>query len=151
MHVRQRFPLAIVLACALSAACAPPAPQQCQRYDALSLNPENRFSSRLDWRSDRLLDLPMERIEVAISAVRPMKGPVELVHVVGNTETDHWTLTVPDFNNAPITICTIQMAGTAAVCGATVVNTPFSPGGYYYLKAGENRVLEAGLAFYLCD
>ena len=128
-----------------------PAPQQCQRYDAVSLNPENNFSARLDWKSDRMVDLPMERIEVAISAVRPMKGPVELVHVIGNTEADHWTLTVPTFNNAPISLCTIQPAGTAASCGASLRHTPFSPDGYYYLRANENRVLEAGLAFFLCD
>jgi hypothetical protein len=28
---------------------------------------------------------------------------------------------------------------------------PYFPGGYYYLRPNANVVLEAGLAFYVCD
>lgn len=131
--------------------CTEPKPQACQRYDALSLTRENGFSARLDWKSPRMVDSAVERIEVAVAAIRPMTGPIELVHVVGDSEADHWTLHVPDFNNSPTSLCSISAAGEPPNCGAVLQNPPFSPGGYYYLRAGGNTVLEAGLSFYLCD
>ncbi|HEY2773496.1 MAG TPA: hypothetical protein VGK20_05535 [Candidatus Binatia bacterium] len=142
----------VALSCALAVAtCAPPAPQPCQRYDALSLNRENNFSSRVDWKSARMVNLAQEHVELAISAVRPMRGPLELVHVVGDTEADHWTVTVPDYNNAPVSLCLISPPGVVANCGASLQGVPLSPTGYWYLRTGENTVLEAGLSFFLCD
>ena len=140
-----------VLVAALATGCADPSVQKCRRYDALSLTRENGFSARLDWKNSRTVDLNGERIEVALTVIRPIRGPIELVHLVGDTEADDWNLSVPDFNSSPTSLCTISVPGTAANCGATLVNTPMSPGGYYYLRAGDNTVLEAGIAFYLCD
>lgn len=131
--------------------CAEPSIQKCQRYDALSLSPENGFSARLDWNRPQMVDLSVERIEVALTAIRPIRGPIELVHLVGDTEADHWSLSVPDFNNSPTSLCSISPPGGMPNCGATLKNTPYSPGGYYYLRAGDNTVLEAGLSFFLCD
>jgi hypothetical protein len=135
----------------LAAGCTAPAPQPCQRYDALSLSRENDFSARFDWKDSRTIDLPLERVEVAISAVRPMKGPVELVHMVGDTVADHWTLAIPDRGVATVSICAVSPPGGPSSCGASLRNLPLSPGGFYYLRAGDNTVLEAGLAFYICD
>lgn len=131
--------------------CTAPAPQNCQRYDALSLNRENGFSARLDWSNGRLIDLGMERMEVALTVIRPVRGPIELVHLVGDTEADHWNLTVPDTSNVPTALCSIAQQGTPASCGAVLQNVPFSPAGYYFLRANDNTVLEAGLSFQLCD
>jgi len=136
----------------VSAGCTAPETVQCQRYDALSLSRDNGFAAALDWKDSRTVDLPGERIEVAVSAVRPMKGPVELVHLIGDAVADRWTLNIPDYNNAPISVCTISPAGGPPPnCGAALKNAPFSPLGYYYLRAGDNTVVEAGLAFFLCD
>ena len=131
--------------------CSEPRVQACQRYDALTLTRENGFSARLDWKVPRMVDLGVERIEVALTVIRPMRGPIELVHLIGDTEADHWTLQVPDFNNSPTSLCSIAAAGAPPNCGAVLQNTPLSPGGYYYLRAGDNTVLEAGLSFFLCD
>lgn len=135
----------------LLAACAPPATQRCHRYDALSLTRENGFAAKLEWKDRRMVDSPPERIEVALTVIRPIKGPIELVHVLGDVEEDHWPLAVPDFNNVPTSLCWISPPGAAANCGATLQSVPYSPVGYYYLRPGDNTVLEAGLAFYLCD
>jgi hypothetical protein len=142
----------VALAAALvgAASCSGPQVQHCQRYDALSLTRENGFSARLDWKNPRMLDLPGERLEVALTVIRPIRGPIELVHLVGDTEMNHWNLQVPDFNSSPTSLCSITTNGQAN-CGAMLVNVPVSPGGYYYLRAGDNVVLEAGLSFYLCD
>jgi|GEM_PF-1895943 len=135
----------------LVAACGPPATQPCHRYDALSLTRENGFAAKLDWKDQRMVDAAPERIEVALTVIRPIKGPIELVHVIGDVEEDHWPLAVPDFNNIPTSLCWIAPPGTPANCGATLQSVPLSPVGYYYLRAGDNTVLEAGLSFYLCD
>jgi len=134
-----------------AAACSQPAPQKCHRYDALSLTRDNAFAGKLEWKEKRMIDAAPERIEVAMTVIRPIRGPIELVHVVGDVEEDHWTLSVPDFNNVPTSLCWIAPPNGTPNCGASLQNVPFSPLGYYYLRPGDNTVLEAGLSFYLCD
>lgn len=141
----------VLLAVGGVAGCKGPTVPNCQRYDALTLTSENNFSARLDWNRNLSLDLPSERIEVALTAIRPIRGPIELVHLVGDTEADHWMLHVPDFNNSPTSLCSISTSAAMPNCGAVLTNLPVAPGGYYYLRGGDNTVLEAGLAFYLCD
>lgn len=131
--------------------CAPAAPQRCHRYDALSLTRENGFAASLDWKGDRAIDIPPERIDVALTIIRPIRGPVELVHVLGDVETDHWVLTVPDQNNVASGVCWITPPSGTASCGATLQDLPYFPGGYYYLRPNANVVMEAGLAFYICE
>jgi hypothetical protein len=145
--------LAAVLVSVLAfAACAPAVPQKCQRYDALSLNRENGFAAALDWKNGKAIDAPPERIDVALTVLRPMRGPIELVHVLGDVETDRWSLSPPDQDNVVSGICWITPPGTLpGICGATLQVLPYFPGGYYYLRSNGNTVLEAGLAFYLCD
>jgi len=139
------------LVAASAMGCSEPKLQACQRYDALSLTRENGFSARLDWKNPRMVDLSMERIEVALTAIRPIKGPIELVHTIGDTEANSWMLQVPDYANSPTSLCSIAPAGALPSCGAVLQNVPLAPGGYYYLRAGDNTVLEAGLSFFLCD
>lgn len=141
----------MVLGVGLVTGCGAPAPHPCQRFDAVSLNRENGFSARVDWPRKAMLDLAGERIEVALSVARPLHGPVELVHVVGDTEADRWTLQIPDPNRAPVALCQIGASSNTTNCGASITNAPFSPAGYYYLKEGDNTVFEAGLAFFVCD
>lgn len=136
---------------ALASGCTPPSPRPCQRYDAVSLTRENGFSARYDWKGKGLVDLPGESLEVSITALRPMKGPVELVHVVGDTTADVWKLAVPDVGNQLTSVCAIAPGGAMPPCGAVLQNLPLAPGGYYHLRAGDNAVLEAGIAFQICD
>ena len=135
----------------VTVACAPPAAQRCHRYDALSLTRENGFAAVLDWKDDRGIDTVPERIDVALTFVRPLHGPIELVHVVGDVEADRWMLTLPDQNNIASGVCWITPPGGTPNCGATLKDLPYFPSGYYYLRPNGNTVLEAGLAFYLCD
>lgn len=139
----------LAFGCALTA-CAPAATQRCQRYDALSLTRENGFAASLDWPTDRVIDAPPERVAVALTVVRPMRGPVELVHVLGDVESDRWVLTLPEQNNVASGVCWITPPAGTPNCGAVLHDLPFFPGGYYYLRANGNAVMEAGLAFYIC-
>ena len=131
------------------AACSPPTSPACQRYDAGTLVPENGFATSVPWDTELGLDKPQEHIEVALFIVRPVRGPIDLVHVIKNREEERWSLTIPDAGQGS-TICTIAPQGGAPNCGATIRDVPHMPGGYYYLKPNGNTVLEAGLAFYLC-
>ena len=131
--------------------CAAPTTQSCQRYDAVSLTRENGFAASLDWKGDRAVDLPIERLDVALTILRPIHGPVELVHVVDDVETDRWVLTIVDQNNVSSALCSITPPGGTPNCGATLQDLPYFPGGYYYLRPNANLVVEAGLAFYVCD
>jgi hypothetical protein len=141
---------AVILVLA-TAACAAPAVQHCHRYDALSLTRENGFAASLDWKDERGIDRLPERVDVAMTIVPPLRGPIEIVHVVGDAEADRWALTPPDVNNVASSVCWITPPGVMPNCGATLQDLPFFPGGYYYLRGNGNTVLEAGLAFYVCD
>lgn len=134
-----------------TAACAAPATQRCHRYDALALTRENGFAASLDWKDTRGVDSPPERVEVALTVLRPLRGPIELVHVLGDVETDHWVLTPPDNGNVASSVCWITPPGTMPSCGAMLQDLPYFPSGYYYLRPNGNTVLEAALAFYVCD
>ena len=142
--------LALALA-SMTAACTPAAPLRCHRYDALALTRENGFAATLDWKGPGAVDTPSERVEVALTVLRPLRGPIEMVHVVGDIEADRWILTPPDQNNVAPVDCWIPPPGSLYNCGATLQDLPYFPSGYYYLRANGNTVLEAGLAFYICD
>ena len=141
----------VVLVALAVGACAPPVTERCHRYDALALSRENGFAATLDWKGERAIDGFPDRVDVALTFVRPIVGPVELVHVLGDLETERWSLTLPDQNNVASTVCWIGPSGAPATCGATLQLLPYFPAGYYYLRPNGNTILEAGLAFYLCD
>jgi len=131
------------------AACAPAAPQRCQRYDVASLVPENGFAATVPWDSPLAIDSGADHVEVAIFLMRPIRAAIDLVHVVGDREVDHWSLQIPDKgqNNA---ICWIAPRDGVSNCGAIIDDVPELLGGYYFLRPNGNTVLEAGLAFSLC-
>jgi hypothetical protein len=133
------------------AGCASPQVQRCQRYDALSLTRDNGFAASLDWKDDRAIDTPPERVDLSLTIVRPLRGPIELVHVQGDVETDRWVLNPPDQNNVASSVCWISPPGGLSNCSATLQDLPFYPSGYYYLRQNGNTVFEAGLAFLICN
>jgi hypothetical protein len=135
----------------VAAACAPATPQRCHRYDALSLARENGFAASLDWKDERAIDVSPERLEVTLTIVPPIRGPVELVHVLGDVETDRWALTVMNPGNLANAVCWLTPPSGTANCGATLPDMPYFPGGYYYLRPNANVVMEAGIAFYICN
>jgi hypothetical protein len=147
--VRRVALAALAMGC-LTAGCAPAATQRCHRYDALSLSPENGFAAALEWPTDRIIDAPPERVAIALTVVRPLRGPIEVVHVLGDVESDRWVLTLPDQGNVPSGVCWITPPGGTPNCGAVLRDLPYFPGGYYYLRANGNTVMEAGIAFYVC-
>lgn len=134
-----------------SAACTPAAPQRCHRYDAAALTRENHYATTIDWRNRGTIEAAPERVEVSFTVVRPLRGPIDLVHVVGSVEVNRWALTLPDHTGAANAICLVPAAGSQPSCGAALREVPFSPSGYYYLRPNGNTVLEAGLAFYVCE
>jgi len=131
------------------AGCSAAAPQRCQRYDVASLNPENGFATSVAWDATLTVAAPPDHIEVALFVVRPVRGPIELVHVLGDREVDHWSLLLPDRGQSSA-LCWIAPHDGVSNCGASLQEVPAVPAGYYYLRPNGNTVLEAGLAFYLC-
>jgi hypothetical protein len=132
------------------AACAPASPQRCHRYDVASLVPENGFAATVPWDLPLAIDTASEHIEVALFVVRPVRAPVDLVHVVGDRETEHWSLQMADLTQTNA-ICWISPRDGVSNCGAIIEEVPVWPGGYYFLRPNGNTVLEAGLALYLCQ
>jgi hypothetical protein len=134
-----------------SVGCRPALPQPCHRYDAVALTRENGYAASFDWKSTRAIDVPPERIVVAYTALRPIRGPIEVVQVLNDAEVNRWALTLPDQNNVASGLCVIPPPGGLPSCGAILREVPFFPGGYYYLRPNGNTVLEVGIAFYVCD
>ena len=131
-------------------ACAPESAwQRCQHYDAAALTPENNFAAVVQVSSFPPIDEASEGIDLSLSVVRPLRGPITLVHVVGEREADRWDLAIPDGD--PLAArCFISTAPGLSTCRAIIQTQPLAPGGYYYLLSNANTVLEAGLAFRLC-
>jgi hypothetical protein len=142
---------AVTLAC-LVAGCAPtPTPVRCQSYDVAALTPDNQFAASIDGTGLPLIDQAAEGIEVSLTLIRPISGPITLVHVVAEHEAERWELTTPTGGDQPWARCFISPSPTYSTCSASVANPPVAPGGYYYLLAHQNTVLEAGLSFRLCN
>jgi len=151
MSARLAFGGLAIVAALVIGACEPTAaPQRCRRYEGVALVPENHFAASLELDATILIDLPEERLDVAMSVVPPVRGTIDLVHVVGDREMERWELTVPD-PNPSIVRCLISPAGGWLGCGAVIREVPHPTGGYYYMRPNGNTVLEAGLSFYLCD
>jgi hypothetical protein len=131
--------------------CAPsPAPVRCQNYNMAALTPENHFAASIDGASLPVIDQVPEGIELSLSLIRPVNVPVTLVHIVGEREAERWELAIPG-GDQPWARCFISPLPTLSTCGASIQTPPFTPGGYYYLVAHQNTILEAGLSFRLCN
>ncbi len=122
----------------------------CQRYDAAALTPENNFAAAVDAGSLKLIEAPPEGIDVSLTVIRPVRGVITLVHVAGNHEAERWDLVIPA-SGQTLARCFIGAPAATSSCRAAIQVPPHSPGGYYYLEANGNTVLEAGLSFRLCE
>jgi hypothetical protein len=96
------------------------------------------------------LDQPGERIGLDMTLIRPLSGNLALVHAIGGKEVARWKLDIPAGDGIAVW-CDIGVSKSASHCGAVISNHPHPLGGYYYLLTNGNKVLEAGLSFYLCD
>lgn len=135
----------------LMTACSPATETQlCGRREVGSMGPENSF--RLTVAEDRFppLDTSEERIDIAFTIVPPIVGPVSLFQVIDGEQFAKWDLQV---NAQPgiVARCSVGPPPMAFACGAELTDRPHPTGGYYSIEANGNRVLEAGLSFYLCD
>ncbi|HXC51677.1 MAG TPA: hypothetical protein VN634_12375 [Candidatus Limnocylindrales bacterium] len=146
LHV---FAAALALA-AVSCNMAPVSAPTCRRYEALALGPETNFHGSIPDGQFPLLKDPGERIDLAVTLVPPVVGPVTLVQLVDGKPFAKWDLTLP----APTgmsTRCSIGLSVGTSSCGVTIMDQPHPPGGYYELQTRGNTILEAGLALNLCD
>jgi len=151
MTVRQAFGGLVIAAALAVCACEPTAaPQRCRRHDGVSLTPENRFAAAVESGELMLIDQPEDRIDLAMTVVRPVRGTIDLVHVVGDREMGRWELNIAE-SSLSTARCFISPGGGWFTCGAMIREIPHPTGGYYYLLSNGNIVLEAGLSFYLCD
>ena len=140
-----------VLAVITAGACAPATQNgKCLRHEGVALTPENGFAAAVDFPPSVTIDAPPERINVAMMVVRPVRGTIDLVHVIGDRESERWTLVVAAEDH-PLASCWISTSPGSSTCRATVQDLPHPVGGYYYLRANGNTVLEAGVSFYLCQ
>ena len=133
-------------------ACAPPSGDvpSCRRVEGVVLTRENGFAAIVASDPSVTIDAEPERINVAMTVMRPLHGAIELVHVAGDREAARWRL-VPAGGSSPVVGCTIGLGARWSNCHARVREVPHPVGGYYYLQAHGNTVLEASVSFVLCD
>jgi hypothetical protein len=147
----MRLPCVALLALVVLSSCKPPsAPPACRRYETLPLGPENGFRLAVAKDAFPLLDNANERIDVALSVVPPLVGPVTLVQIVDGQPLATWDLPLPPPTGLS-TRCSIGLSLENSTCGATIRDRPHPPGGSYELQARGNTVLEASIAFFVCD
>ncbi len=142
--------LALLLVSACSEAVSP---ETCRRYDNAALVPDRGFSVLVDRTDLPRLDDGADRIELSMLFAQQPTGPVELVHMVDGREVGRWSLRTPlsEHKFAAFVTCWIAPHPGASNCGAFVDEVPHAVGGYYYLSAGTASLVEAGLAFYVCN
>ena len=144
--------LAVAVLCGLlSAGCSGQVGRtSCVRYDAAPLTRTNGFSTVVDDASLSWVDSHPEYIELSLTMVGPLGRPVTLVQTTGGNEVERWELR-PSSTNQVLRVCTISETQPYVGCGASFKAVPHMPQGHYYLLPNDNTVLEAGLAFYLCE
>lgn len=139
----------IAAALLLTSCTAEPVAMKCSRYDAPSMGPENAFRIAIAREGAPLLDDAADHIDVALTLVPPVVGPVVLVHTLDGREDARWELKVgPDSGIS--TRCRLGATPVLSTCNVTMGNLPISTAGQWSVEPGSNRVLEAGLAFRTC-
>lgn len=134
----------------LLGACRPvPIRLPCQVFTVGTFTAENHYSLSVEASDWPLLDQPGEWIEIGFLAARPLKGAVELVHVLGAHEVERWSIRAPH-GSGTSPVCRIATTAGGSTCRATVRVIPQKMQGYYYLDLNGNAVAEAGMSFNLC-
>jgi hypothetical protein len=123
-------------------------PVPCRRVDVASMGPENAFRVTIAPDTVPALDGSGAAIHASLTLIPPVVGPVTLLQFSDGREVARWELKLPA---ATSTTCRIAATAAASTCGATIVDAPHLAGGHWSIEAGGNRILEAGLAFELCD
>lgn len=141
--------LAMLMAMLLASCAAAPVAQDCVRRDLVSMGPENNFRIRISNEDGIVLRGDADRIDVGLSVVAPIAGPVALVQTVDGKEAGRWELKVIPAT-AISTRCRLAATAGQSTCGATLGSLPRSMAGTWTIEAGDNRVLEAGLAIRNC-
>lgn len=131
--------------------CEPtPSPLRCQRFDVATLTPDNNFSATVQAGRFKAIDAHPEGIEIALTVAAPLRGALRLVQVMDEQTVGSWELSIPGSDNLRPR-CVIGVHDSASTCQAKIKNPPIASGGYYYLQAPDNTVIEAGLSFRLCQ
>lgn len=127
-----------------------PAPLECRRVEFGSMGEENSFRLAVSPDTGLSLSADREQVDVAITVVPPISGPVALRHADDSgRELGRWQLAIPPGNGIS-TRCRLGMTPGASTCGATIRDRPQPATGTWSLEAGNNRVLEAGVAVHVC-
>lgn len=133
----------------LSACAAEPTLPKCTRIDVPSMGPENSFRVSVAAQSASTLAGNGDRIDIAMTMVPPIDGPVTLVHTEDGRETGRWQLKV-GLGSSISTRCRLGATPALSTCSASIGNLPRSSAGEWSVEPGSNRLLEAGLAFRTC-
>ncbi|MFN2375930.1 MAG: hypothetical protein ABR538_05290 [Candidatus Binatia bacterium] len=133
----------------LSSCALETAPRPCRRLDIGSMGEENGFRLAIGTENALMLATDKDHLDLAITVVPPIKGNVVLVQSDGDREMGRWELPVPPGNGIS-TRCRLGTTPGGSTCGATITDRPHPVAGTWSLEAGGNRVLEAGVAVYVC-
>lgn len=139
---------AFVAVLSTSCAAAPIVPK-CARIDVPSMGPENEFRVSIPAESASTVRDPRDRIDIALTMLAPIVGPVVLVQAIRGKEAAHWQLNVSTSTGIS-TRCRIGSTPLLSTCDATLGNLPLSTAGEWSIDPGANHVLEAGLSFRTC-
>lgn len=127
-----------------------PAPARCVRVELGSMGPENQFRLLVASDAGQVLDESADRLEVGMSIVPPVSGPVTLVQQdESGRELARWDLEVGKVNGLS-TRCSVGFGAATSTCKVSLPSPPFSAAGDWRLQDNGNRVLEAGLSLRLC-
>lgn len=152
-NIMYRIGLMLASSLALFSCSSTATTVQCHRYEAGYLGPTNYF--RLTVPMDRmpLLDASPDRMTLSLSLLPPSANKstrATLIHMIGQREIERWNLRLP----APHGISTRCIIGTTrndSDCGARLSKLPNRPGGRYELRSDDDRLIEAGLSFLICE
>lgn len=140
---------ALCAASTLLAACATTTTVKCRRVEFGSMGPENGFRVTIPADEAPSLDGDDERINLAMTIVPPVAGPVFLIQNVEDRTIGRWEMktVVPAGAN---TRCSLGFLPSMSPCTVVLETRPHSMKGDWSIDPGDNRVLEAGLSAVVC-
>lgn len=146
-------PAAVAFAWSLALLGVSCSPEQvvpnCARFDVGSMGPENNFHVLVDSPDAPTLRKAFDRIDVALSVVRPPRDSVVLVHTPPGRPSTRWTLEFPAASGIS-TRCRLGTTSALSTCGATLGVLPRSLEGNWSLETTDGHVLEAAVAVLTC-
>jgi len=141
--------MATALVMLLASCSAEPIVPKCSHRNAVSMGAENDFRVSILSEGGVKLEDNDDRIDVAMTIVPPIVGPVTLVQQVEGREPVRWDLELIPGTSIS-TRCRLGATPDLSTCKAAIGALPMATAGNWSIEPRGNHVLEAALAFRTC-